>query len=529
MQRVAQAENVMNQLIDQAVQQKRSLETKIEELEERNKELTRLIVFKEKKSREARLKSVPDSDDEMIIDLASSAQKNHELKEAIQQRDKRIKEIQNDLMGLKALNAKYAQQAVELAARMRVYNDHNQKYAVLLSMQQEERLALEKENEMLRAELLDLNKFHQLKDGYEEDASSVRQEIGLRPLCYGLGNNPSVPRHLAFTGLITRFSMPHDAALSIVADILASRSTHSGKLEFSAFILNFLTRKYGNDAPAWGYMLNEATRHFDVDINMNLFGLVSRQVVGEQVYSVTMTDISIFLQACEIMDELQHGVVRLTVPIFHILGFLQEFYPNYQSTALTRLFGHLQATLTTNGHAHYRMLFPNLERDAVYDPGTIFSGVEVRKENAFSATFKELLVDDIVLTTQLVEDALRQFGAERIDAEEAVSAMESIFPSSARDDVRQMLIRSVSESSLVDAENFVSCDKLVQHVRSRLVLRRCVFRVTDAPQSWIRNVAKEFIESTGIQLKTINYREVLQKCETKRLQFDSASFPTERK
>jgi uncharacterized small protein (DUF1192 family) len=448
--------------------------------------------------------------------------------ENVRERDSIIDSMTAKQTNLLQLNAKYARQAVELVARVRVYAEHNDKFATLLSMQHDDKIAIERENKLLKKELIDLNKFHQIRDDLEGDSDSVLQPVEARGIRYGRGLNPTVPRHLHFTGLMNRVPMAKEMATSIIAEVLTQRRNPRAERDFNKFLYLYMKQRFEAHAVAWCYGLDEATRFFDSDVNLNLFGMVSRRELPEAVYSEVLTDQRMFLAGCEAMDILQHGSQRMTIPLPHIAAFLLEMYPGYKDVAFRRMIDHLQQTLTTNGQAHYRMLFPNMEREEFANPDTVLTQVDMRKENGFSCAFKELTIDDVHVSLQLLEDEVQRTQADKLSLADVKEIVRKVFPiEGIAREVFAMLRKGFLDHLGSSGNYAVSMpkDKFVVNVlRTQAPVRRGVFRTDSAAAvAGLRRkelmqyaagrgeVGKTILES----LTDIDYRDVLLKLPDK--------------
>lgn len=439
-----------------------------------------------------------------------------------------VDRLHQRIADLKTLNGKYARQAVELAARVRVYNEHNDKFATLLSLQHDEKIATDKENELLRAELMDLNRFHQLRDNLEAESGTVTQGIDIRAIRHGRGCNSTVPRHLHFTGLMNRITMPREAAQTMVNDILVQRhSSTNSRMDFPAYIHAYMTKKHGADGVAWAYSLDEATQFYDSDVNLALFGLVSRRSLPEQLYRDVVVDTQMFVEGCELMDRMQHGEARMTVPLPHIVGLLVEMFPGYPDGAFRRLCDNLQSTLASNGQAHYPMLFPNMEREEVQNADSAFSAVEVRRENHFSTAFKELILDDAAVSMQMIEDALMHLQQEKVSMSDIKHTITQLFTAEAVGKEVVAAVRKVVLEHLGSAGNYeVTLPKAtaLSVIRTKAVVRKGIFR----HDSWSSSAARlkplvqhaagkgEAASIVMNSLVPIDYRDVLQHVTVRR-------------
>jgi hypothetical protein len=453
-------------------------------------------------------------------------------KRNVEDRDDSISQLGIRIKSLMELNGKYARQAMELAARVRVYSEHNDKFATLLSMQHDEKIQTDKENELLRKELIDLNQFHQLRENLEGDGGTVTHSVDMRGIRYGLGMNPTVPRHLQFSGLINRVPMGKEAAVTMIADILTQRQSpaHS-RHDFATFVHQYMTRRHEAHAVAWSYSLDEATRLYDSDVNLNLFGLVSRRKVPELIYRDMSTDQQIFLAGCEIMDAMQHQSLRLTVPVPHIIGLLIEMFPGYPDGAFRKIIEHLHSTLTSNGQAHYRMLFPNMERDEFQSAEMMLAQVDIRRENHFSQGFKELIVDDAAVTLQQIEDELHRVAADKITTTDVKELVAKLFTlDSVAREVQAMLLRIVHEFHGTVGGYSVTMPKstFITLLRTKAPVRKGVYRLDGGYSSSpararpLMNLAAgkgEVGQMVLSSLAPIDYRDVLQSIPIKRVSY----------
>ena len=527
LKRIEQLEEEIRQLVDQANSKKSELEQTTATLHAENTKLKELIEYqatKLKRTPKGDVATPPPAREDLINGLALKC-RNDELMRDLAESLEHNEELNKKIHELKNLNGKYARQVLELAARIRVFNEQNEKYSVLLSLQHDEKLATEKENELLRAELVDLNRFHQLRENLEGESGSLTQAVEPRSIRYGMGSNPSVPRHLQFCGLMNRVAVPKDAALTLVYEVLAARSVQT-KGDFPTFIHNHLTRKHGVDAAAWAYSLDEATRFYDSDCNLALFGLVSRRTLSEKTYREIITDIRMLLEGCEVMDKLQHQEVRMTVPVQHLMGLLVEMYPGYPDSAFRRMVEKLQKTMTTNSHVHYRMLFPNLERDELLHPdlaSTTNMAAEIRHENPFSLIFKELMIDDFAVTMQHLEDCIMRLTPDKVTPNDITSAVGTLFETpSVANEMVQSIKWTLKESVGVQSQVMSMPKQMVVSVlRTRSAYRKGVIRdgaaQTNTPQrakSLINSI--DYMQITGESLLPLNYRQVMQSLSSKR-------------
>jgi hypothetical protein len=535
----------MQNIVDESRGRANNFQADIAKLQTENTKLEEQLSYqiqRTKRNKDTQQRLAPSELDRerTLIDLNRLLDSEHVK---AKERDQEIDGLRQRIQGLLLLNSKYARQAIELAARVRVYSEHNDKFATLLSLHHDEKIATEKENDLLRAELMDLNKFHQLRDNLEEESGTVTHSIEFRMVRHGFGSTGSVARHLQYTGLMNRITMPKEAALTLCSDIIVQRQAQShSRLDFPGFIHTYMTRKHGGDAIVWAYSLDEATRVFDSDVNLHMFGLVSRRKLGEVIYSTMRTDIAMFMEGCEAMDIIQHGETNYTVPIAHAIGLLVEMFPGYPDAAFRRMIDNLNATLTTNGHAHYRMLFPNLERDEVATAETTFSAVELRSETVFSASFKELALDDAAVAAQQFEDLLSHHGSDKVSMSDMTAVIQQLFPAEGAAKEVVAAARKVVLEFLGSAGSYeVTLPKqtAINVVRTKTSLRNGVFRTDTAVSSAGRmrslmSAKGELATAQAENLAPLDYREVLQSIATKRKSFltpddDSESSSSSRK
>lgn len=529
--RVERTESQMKSLAAEARQRQTKLEEEIASLGAAKRKIEDLLEYQIQryKNRDAKERLNP-GDFEREVEGVELARKLEEEQQRVVDRDREIERLGQRISNLLSLNGKYARQAIELAARLQVYSEQNDKFATLLSLQHDEKLHTDRENELLRAELTELNRFHQLRDSLEGETATVSQTVELRGVRLGMGVNSGVPRHLQFKGLMNRVSIPRDAAVSLVSDMLIQRhagSADAQKRDLGSFIHAYLTKKHGADAAAWAYSIDESTRFYDSDCNLNLFGLVSRRMISEGLYREISVDVQMLMEGCEAMDLAQHGDQRLSVPVKHVLGLLLEMYPSYPDTAFRRIFEFLLQNVTATGHAHYRMLFPNLEREEITQAvETTFSAVELRNETMFSASFKELIVDDACITMQALEDVLADLPQDSLTLTHILNATAGLYDS--QDVVAEVhaALRHVILEHLGAAGQYeVTLPKTtaIQVVRQRLPLRRGVFRFdTTMPgavrlpsllASMLKGDLKRAMDENCVP---INYVDLLQRLKHRR-------------
>ena len=543
--------------------------------------------------------------------------------------------LQQHISSVKELNGRYAMQASELAARVMALRDHNDRLATSLALRQDEFMQLEKENEVMKAELTDLSQvghagrmnflldfgggddspINELTTPREGDvfggeksstglkmhsSMSFSQVAELRYAVYCIGSGMAVPRHLRANGILTRVRLSKEAALFAVADILSLRQIprfppiaytiaaaalappkgakrmsvkrqssvgESGSATFQTgkyvdlptFTFNYLAKRHGVDAVAWGYALDDCTRLYEADVNLNSFGQVTRGAISELIFRVTSTDIVVFLQLCERLDirtvankrrqeeELRfQGFSRpfgeqsqstaaevppvaveespfseppapkptsrgvkfvsrtnsnasgmnprhvadaepsMTLSSRQVLAVLHEMYPGYPDSAFRSLLDSLQSSLGAENTVHYQMMFPNAERIHLQGQADFGGGVsgrrpesgftprsrgereslssmhtlstnnnitstsdytflpsaaELRPENSFSNLFKMLILDDAVVTTQTVCDAISGIPGAKVSMFDINDAVRDAFEGRSEVVVSELLSR----------------------------------------------------------------------------------------
>jgi hypothetical protein len=530
--RKVQAEMKVLAANSEATEQK--LKAEIEALKTENRKLEDRIEYQANRAKRQRLDGATSRMTEAeyrhhvseTINILDLERRIDELKKQLEEMDGEKQELERLLKNAERLNGKYAMQAIQLSARVKVFHEYNERFTTLLSMQYDERAATERENELLRSELMDLNKFHQLRRNLEGESGTIQTTTDRRSIRHALGSNSSVPRHLHFCGLMNRIVLPKEAASTLVADILATRSNQGRRTDFQTFIHNFLSKKHGGDAVAWAYSLDEACQLHDSDPNLNLFSVVSRRVLNEDMYPLIHTDIQIFLEACETLDQMQHGELQLTVPVAHVLGILLELFPNYPDGAFRKAMEQLQKTLTTNAHAHYRLLFPNLEREEVGETSA-FAAVDLRVENAFSSTFKELILDDAMVTMQLLEDAILHVTSDRISLTDITSAVLNVFDVPEIGEYVSRVVRKVVKDAMKVSKYELTIPKHVAAaaVRNSIILRRGIFRnptkAAGGREQMANAVMAEWAAISGDELVKVDYRDIIQRTVARRREYDT--------
>ena len=182
------------------------------------------------------------------------------------------------------------------------------------------------------------------------------------------------------------------------------------------------------------------------------------------------------------------------------------------------------------------MLFPNLEREEITSdpttggvPDSALTTVELRRENIFSTAFKELILDDAVLTMQAFEDqVMKNSSVEKVTLGELLGIVNQMFTieATAKEIGAQLrkVIQDYLGSSTTSYEVSVNRMVALQQIRTKCVFRSRVFREHNFSLS---SVAKKLMTrlykgdaaaaaAVADAVKQVDYREVLQSTHTRR-------------
>lgn len=479
---------IERQLVAQSernLEKENALRQTVAELRDERDKLADLICFQQ--SRRIKFESPSASTPsaaEMISSLAAERESS-DLKIKCEASEQQLFQATQQIMALRVLNGKYAVQATELAARMLVIQDHNERMATSLAIQQEELMRLEKENVVLKSELSDFSSVRsapKLLDPSEEIIAETRD------VAFAFGTNLAVPKQLQSSELVFKCRMTKETAVLTVHDILVSRGSQRAASDFCSFVSNYFGKRHGPQAISWAYSLDECTRLYEAEYNLNAFGQVSRKVLSEHFYTIVNSDILLFLKACESLDRQTNGDPRHILSCAQVLLILYELFPSYAEGGFTRLMDALDGSSVAS-NVHYQMLFPNMDRMSLADISAPVSAIEVRPENTFSNTFKELILDDAVTTTQLMVDSLLALPGHKVSILGLGDALESSIADERIRTEMSLVLRSVFDKVLARTTNqsdltaahfgpdvAVPKGDIVHFLRTGVVLRRGVLK-----------------------------------------------------
>lgn len=416
-----------------------------------------------------------------------------------------LRDAQLRLEKIRDVNARYAIQAVEMCARLKAVTSQNEKLSASLTLQIQDMSSLEMENEKLRADVTSLQKLYKVLS----DSAGKPSVEKLRSVRITMGDNPCVMAPLAARGMVNRKPLSREVVKAIACDIVNSRHMQQHG-SFALYVQAYFARKYGYDASAFVYGMEEGTRLYDADVDINIFGHVLRGTLPDCIYQVISTEIQLFMEACDLIDCMGGGPAKLSLPIVHVCGVLFALYPRYSEATYNKFVEGLTELQTSSAFIHYGALLGTpAATEADHNVTTIFA-----------CAFKEAVIDDCLVTTQHATDLMTK--NIMVTVADATNAVIEVFEDEASAAHLVMLIHSVLQEGTGERYDILLPSlNAAKIIRERLVLRRGAIR---APQksnakdaAWKRVLSEWRLATDNAHLTLMNYTEIVNRCKTKRL------------
>jgi hypothetical protein len=440
-----------------------------------------------------------------LIKRAGREKTIDEMGDEIKELKEEVADAQAHLEKIRDVNSKYAIQAVELCARLKAVTSQNEKLSASLTLQIQELSSLEQENEKLRMDVASLQKLYKV---LSESSGKVVSEK-TRPVRLAFGDNANVMAPLAFRGMVNRRVLPREVVKAIACDIVNGRHAQQ-HASFAVYLQSYFARKYGYDAVSYVYGMEEGTRAYDGDIDINIFGHVMRGTVPDFIYLVLATEIQLFMEACDLIDCIGGGSPTLSLPIVHVCGVLFALYPGYAEASYNKFVDGLTNLQTSSGFIHYGALFGTpAATEAEHDTSTMFS-----------CAFKEAFLDDCLVTTQHATDLMTK--NVMVSIAEATNAVIEVFEDESSAAHLVSLIHGVLQEGTGERyDTLMPSLNAANIVRQRLVLRRGAMRTTQKTNAkegaWKRVLSEWRFATDNAHLTPVNYTEIANRCKTKRL------------
>lgn len=398
----------VSKVVHDADEQRTQYEQVIRQLQETNTKLEGLLAHHMMRAQ----KGVVEADKKKVVQWADDERTNDELRQSLMDATEELSEHRLLSKELKSLNARYAAQSLELTARMHVLLDKNSHMSTTLTIQMHDLMTAEKEAETLRYQMNDMKRVNRLlSEAVEKRDEKERPGVTV----VGLGTNRGVPKQLQHSGFVRHVLMSRRVAQHLVHDILQGRKGKSASLQ--VFTNGVLSRRYGNDALAYAYALDAACEtNFD-QLDLLIFGNVSRFRLSESIYTLVPQEVELFLDCCRLCDVKLHGSETLSIPFVYVFGILADMYPSYSPSMMERLFAALSDSKTNAGAIFYGTLFPDVDRELLLG---VDADQEYMEETGFSGLFKILMVQDALFTLQLTEDYLLDFENDSATVDEII-------------------------------------------------------------------------------------------------------------
>lgn len=443
--------------------------------------------------------SVVEDDTRKLIQRAEAEKSVDELSKSLKELREEHEVARTRVESLRELNAKYAAQSMELAARLHVVTEHNRNISATLTLQQHDLLSLDKQNEESRLALAEALRANKLL----HEALESQRGVEHREVFVGLGTNFTVPRHLQCGDYVRHVPMTSGLARQLACDAIRSKKQFKN-VSFGQHVAAFLGQRYGVDATAYGYALQLGCLMYDADVTLQAFGAVTSNRLSEEIFTILRQDEKIFVDACAAIDLQCHGDATLCVPFVHAMGVLAHMYPGYSPSNMEALWTALDGSLTNTGALFYGTLFPDTDRDELVGGE---SPATAAQETSFSSAFKTLILDDALRTMQKVEDHFLSSHSEMSTAAELMDRYRSLDICSTPNGEQAM-------AQFLDA----NCDPTSPLVTLRLLLlmRQTLLLRSGAASSSEGNHSKlmermrsEWADLTGEAADSVKYSDVV--------------------
>jgi hypothetical protein len=407
-----------------------------------------------------------------------------------------VSELRRQNASLRELNSKYAAQALELSARLKVLTDHNHRLGSSLTILRHDLISTERDCETALHELEEAKRSNRLLS----DALDSRGSTDRRESFVGRGTLAWIPRHLQCSEYVKHIPITKELASHLVFEILSAKKVKGSPL--TAFASTFLTSRYGPDASAYAYALNLACEMFDSDISLQVFHAAANGLVSDEIYTMIQLDIKTFVDACASADIQLHGSARLCIPYAHAVGVLVRMFPGYSQKVMEGLLDALDSALTNTGVLYYATLFPNTTRDELIGLG---DDGKIAQESRFSLLFKQCILDDVLLLLNRVEDRIGGIGKDIVTADdilERVSVLEYIGPK------LEAPLQHFFDTTLDPGSN-VSIIRAAAAIRGSVLIRSGLTLSSTVSEQFFCRACDDFKVLTGEDLAPVDYDSLI--------------------
>ncbi|CUG88229.1 Hypothetical protein, putative [Bodo saltans] len=427
-----------------------------------------------------------------VIRKAEAEKLADELTKEIAGHREEVSELRRQNSSLRELNSKYAAQALELSARLKVLTDHNHRLGSSLTLLRHDLISTERDCETAQHELDEARRSNRLLS----DALDSRGSTDRRDSFVGRGTLAWTPRHLQCSEYVKHIPITKELASHLVFEILNARKAKGSPL--AGFTSAFLASRYGADASSYAYALNLACEMFDADVSLQIFHAAANGLVSDEIYTMIQLDIKTFVDACASADIQLHGSARLCIPYAHAVGILVRMFPGYPQKVTEGLLDALDSALTNTGVLYYATLFPNTTRDELIGLG---DDGKIAQDSRFSLLFKQCILDDVLLLLNRVEDRIGGIGKDIVTADdilERVSVLEFIGPKI------EIPLQHYFDTALDPGSN-VSVIRAAAAIRSAVLIRSGLTMTRTVSDQFFSRAKEDFKLLTGDDLAPVDY------------------------
>lgn len=490
----------MDDLVRNAASQREELLKKIAAVEEEKAHVQMLLSHQMNRGQRQ-----ADGDVHRMMKKAEAEKLTDELTREVTGLRQEVAELRRQNGSLKELNAKYAAQALELSARLKILCEHNHKLGTSLSLSRHDLIVAERENETAQHELAEAKRSNRLLS----DALDSRGSVENRASFVGRGTMGSTPRHLQCAEYVKHVPITKELAAHLVFEILCARKAKGNPL--SGFAAAFLTSRYGPDGIAYSYALNLACEMFNADVSLQTFHAAANGIVSDEIYTMIQQDSKTFIDACASADVQLHGTSRLCIPYAHAVGILIRMFPGYSQKTMETLLDALDSALTNTGALYFGTLFPDAARDELVGLG---DDGRIAQDSKFSSLFKQYILDDVMMLLNRVEDRICGIGSDIVTAEEMlerVCVMDIIGPKI------EIPLQHFFDTAF-DPGAQVSLLRAVSSLRSSVLVRTGLTPMERSTHdSFFLRAAEDYKALTGEELINLDYDSLV--AQTRRSEF----------
>eukprot|EP00474_Spongospora_subterranea_P011161 CRZ11619.1 hypothetical protein [Spongospora subterranea] len=278
----------------------------------------------------------------------------------------------------------------------------------------------------------------------------------------GLGTGDEVPRYLRISGKVRRRQIGKRQTELIIREVWNMKRVYDrqrgSRSRLSDYFYTYLSTKHGATAALqeWGYSLVEAMKAFQYDADIQIFDMVLRGEVSEDIFEDQTAMVGKLLEACAAKDGARAGFIDKKM----FVKVLLKQFPEKTMARMRFLVKAIEAESMFGNHVDYGKLFEE-NRDGDQGP--------------FAEALRDQYLTEIIEYYQDLRHALEEIGREKeakLSPEQIRVALRLVDKKIPRREIDRILEDVFDGPAKKLGKRTIDIDSIINTIKSKGVHRR---------------------------------------------------------